>query len=96
MTLYFFAEFPPGCDSRVVDAALRPMATVFEVLWLPKVNEGEREALSITVQPRRDPLVLLENLIELFDVLERRFNAVIFEVQTGRRYGKKHFRGPLN
>ena len=56
----------------------------------------EPEALSIPVQPRRDPLVLIENLIELFDVLERRFNAVIFEVQTGRRYGKKHFRGPLN
>jgi hypothetical protein len=95
MPLHFFAEFPGGCDSHAVDAALRPMVGVLDVLWVPKTHEGDPDAIAISVHSRRDPLVIVENLIALFEVLERRFQAVIFEMQTGRRYG--HNRSvPLN
>jgi hypothetical protein len=96
MALHFFAEFPGGCDSHAVDAALRPMGGVLDVLWVPKTHDGDPDAIAISVHSRRDPLVIVENLIELFDVLEHRFRAVIFEMQTGRRYGRQRFRGPLN
>ena len=96
MSLHFFAEFPSGCDSHAVDAALRPMVGVLDVLWIPKAEEGDPDAIAISVHSRRDPLVVVGNLIELFDVLEGRFRAVIFEMQTGRRYGYNRFRGPLN
>jgi hypothetical protein len=96
MPLHFFAEFPGGCDSRAVDAALEPMFGVLDVLWIPKTHDGDPEAIAISVHARRDPLTVVENLIELFDVLERRFQAVIFEMQTGRRYGHARFRTPLN
>ena len=96
MPLHFFAEFPGGCDSRAVDAALRPMVGVLDVLWVPKTHDGDPEAIAISVHSRRDPLSIVQNLIELFDVFEGRFQAVIFEMQTGRRYGHKRFRSPLN
>jgi hypothetical protein len=96
MSLHFFAEFPGGCDSNAVDAALRPMVGVLDVLWIPKMHDAEPDAIAISVHARRDPLTIVENLIELFDVLEGRFQAVIFEMQTGRRYGHARFRAPLN
>jgi hypothetical protein len=69
---------------------------VLDVLWIPKTHEGDLDAIAISVHARRDPLTVVGNLIELFDVLEGRFQAVIFEMQTGRRYGHARFRMPLN
>jgi len=96
MRLHFFAEFPGGCDSHAVDAALKPLVDVLDVLWVPKTHDGDPDAIAISVHSRRDPLVIVENLIALFDVLEGKFQAVIFEMQTGRRYGHNRFSGPIN
>jgi hypothetical protein len=96
MSLHFFAEFPSGCDSKAVDAALKPMDGVLDVLWVPKTKESEPDAIAISVHSRRDPLTIVEHLIALFDVLEGKFQAVIFEMQTGRRYGHNRFRHPVN
>lgn len=96
MPLHFFAEFPSGCDSKAVDAALRPMGSVLDVLWVPKTQAGDPDAIAISIHARQDPIAVVANLIELFDVLEGRFQAEIFEMQTGRRYGHNRSRGPLN
>jgi hypothetical protein len=96
MPLHFFAEFPRGCDSRAVDAALELVENVFDALWVPKAEESDPDAIAISVHTREDPVAIVQGLIELFEVLERRFKAVIFEMHTGRRYGPRRVRTPLN